>query len=334
MEVKIMNVAIVGCGLIGFKRAQNLRNATLVACADVNLGRAKLLSDKFGHVPYFDSMDEILDKVEIDILIICTPHNLLPGLIKKGIEKGKHILVEKPAGRFCVELEGLSELADHNHCKVRVGFNHRYHRAFRKSLELVKEGLIGKIMFIRGRYGHGGRVGYEKEWRAIPDISGGGELIDQGSHLIDLSRMFLGNFTDISGHADTYFWDMPVDDNAFLNLRTAEGQTAFLQVSCTEWKNMFSFEIYGLTGKLEIQGLGGSYGTEKLTFYKMSEEMGPPETTSWEYPMADDSWSVEFQSFLDDINQNKISTPGIIDAMENLKIINTIYKMSGYDYNA
>ena len=334
MELKIMNVAIVGCGLIGFKRAQNIKNATLVACVDVNLSKAKLLSDKFGQVPYFDSMDEMLDTVETDIIIICTPHNLLPDLIKIGLEKGKHILVEKPAGRFSSELDGFNELAERHHCKVRVGFNHRYHRAFRKALALFNEDAIGKIMFIRGRYGHGGRVGYEKEWRAIPDISGGGELIDQGSHLIDLSRMFLGNFTDVSGHAATYFWDMPVDDNAFLNLRTSEGQTAFLQVSCTEWKNMFSFEIYGLRGKLEIQGLGGSYGTEKLTFYKMSAEMGPPETTSWEYPMADDSWSFEFQSFLDDINQNKTSTPGITDAVENLKIINTIYKLSRYDYNS
>lgn len=333
MELKIMKVAIVGCGLIGFKRAQNLKNAFFVACADVDINRAKLLSDKFGQVPYFDSMEVMLSEVETDIIIICTPHNLLPGLIKKGIEKGKHILVEKPAGRFSSELEGVSELAEQYHCKVRVGFNHRYHRTFRKALSLVKDDAIGKIMFIRGRYGHGGRLGYEKEWRALPDISGGGELIDQGSHLIDLSRMFLGNFTDVSGHAATYFWHMSVDDNAFLNLRTAEGQTAFLQVSCTEWKNLFSFEIYGRTGKLDIQGLGGSYGTEKLTYYKMSAEMGPPETTSWEYPMADDSWHMEFQSFLDDINQNRTTAPSIVDAIENLKIINTIYKLSGYDYN-
>lgn len=328
-----MKVAIVGCGLIGLKRAQNLNQAELVACVDVNSHRAQALAAKFGNIPCFDSLDEMLSKVPTDIIIIATPHNQLPGLIVRSLEAGKHILVEKPAARFAEELEGLDQMAMRKNCKVRIGFNHRCHRAFRKAKSIVEEGSIGKLMFIRARYGHGGRVGYEKEWRAIPEISGGGELIDQGSHLIDLSRMFLGDFTSISGHADTYFWDMPVDDNAFMDLQTEIGQTAFLQVSCTEWKNMFSFEIYGKTGKLEINGLGGSYGTERLSFYKMSAEMGPPETFIWEYPMQDDSWSFEFAEFMADIQQNRIVTPGIRDAIENLKIINKIYKNSGYDYN-
>ena len=139
-------------------------------------------------------------------------------------------------------------------------------------------------MFLRGRYGHGGRVGYDREWRADPAHSGGGELIDQGVHLIDLSRWFLGPFADVDGAAHTYFWDMPVDDNAFLRLTTPGGQVAFLHVSCTEWKNLFSFEIYGRDGKLHIEGLGGSYGVERLAHYQMLPEMGPPDTTIHEYP--------------------------------------------------
>ena len=145
--------------------------------------------------------------------------------------------------------------------------------------------------------------------------------------------MFLGNFTKVEGFAKNYFWNMPVDDNAFLTLTTEKGQTAFLQASCTEWKNLFSFEIYGKYGKLDINGLGGSYGVEKLAYYKMSPEMGPPETTIWEYPMADDSWEFEFSEFLNDIETNNPSRPGLQDAIENLKIINKIYKNSGYDYN-
>ena len=108
-------------------------------------------------------------------------------------------------------------------------------------------------MFIRGRYGHGGRVGYDKEWRADPLRSGGGELIDQGVHLIDLSRWFLGDFVSVTGFAHTYFWQMPVDDNAFLILHTRQQQTAFLHVSSTEWKNLFSLEIYGRTAKLQLR---------------------------------------------------------------------------------
>ena len=105
-------------------------------------------------------------------------------------------------------------------------------------------------MFVRGRYGHGGRLGMEKEWRGDPAVSGGGEMLDQGVHLIDLARWFLGDFTDVSGHVATYFWDWPVEDNGFALLRTAAGQVAWLHASCTEWKNLFSFEIYGRDGKL------------------------------------------------------------------------------------
>ena len=135
----------------------------------------------------------------------------------------------------------------------------------------------------------------------IQQKSGGGELIDQGVHLIDLAGWFLGSFTSIQGVATTYFWDMPVDDNAFMTLRTTVGQTAFLHVSCTEWKNLFSFEIYGRVGKFAIDGLGGSYGVERIAFYRMLPEMGPPETTILEYPGGDRSWALEFAEFLDDI---------------------------------
>ena len=177
-------------------------------------------------------------------------------------------------------------------------------------------------MFIRARYGHGGRIGYDKEWRADPAISGGGELIDQGVHLIDLARWFLGDFSEVSGFATTYFWQMPVDDNGFLLLKTPKKQVAFLHASCTEWKNLFSMEIYGKTGKLVIEGLGGSYGVERLHLYKMLPEMGPPETTVWEYPMADNSWQIEFSEFLTDIQQKRPSNPGILTLTRRLKSSN------------
>jgi predicted dehydrogenase len=183
-------------------------------------------------------------------------------------------------------------------------------------------------MFIRGRYGHGGRIGYDKEWRATPAISGGGELIDQGVHLIDLARWYLGDLTHVTGTAHTYYWEMPVDDNAFLLLTTAKQQTAFLHVSCTEWKNLFSLEIYGKKGKLAIDGLGGSYGVERLTFYKMLPQMGPPETIIWEYPMADNSWEIEFAEFLNDIKNNRQPMANLYDALAALRIVEQIYKVS------
>ena len=164
---------------------------------------------------------------------------------------------------------------------------------------------------------------------ANKELSGGGELIDQGPHIIDLSRYFLGDFADVDGFAHTYFWDMPVDDNAFLLLKTADRRVAFLHASCTEWKNTFSLEIYGRVGKIDISGLGGSYGTERITFYRMLPEMGPPETTTWEYPMADNSWNSEFDEFLEDIRLDRAPRAGLGDALAALRIIERIYEISG-----
>jgi predicted dehydrogenase len=184
-------------------------------------------------------------------------------------------------------------------------------------------------MYIRGRYGHGGRVGYEKEWRAQPAVSGGGELVDQGVHLIDLARWFLGDFEKVQGFTHTYFWDMPVEDNAFLLLQTAARQVALLHASWTEWKNLFSFEIFGRHGKLEITGLGGSYGTERLAYYRMSPEMGPPETTMWEYPMGDASWELEYAEFVEDIRLGRPPAASLEDARAALAIVERIYEGTG-----
>jgi predicted dehydrogenase len=246
-----------------------------------------------------------------------------------AVETGKHVLVEKPAARSVVEIDRVIEATARSRRLVRVGFNHRYHPALLKARELFDSGALGPLMFVRGRYGHGGRIGYEKEWRADPAVAGGGELIDQGVHLIDLSRWFLGDFVTVHGFAHTYFWPMPVDDNAFMTLRTPSEQTAFLHVSCTEWKNLFSLEIYGRDAKLHVEGLGGSYGVERLTFYRMLPEMGPPETTSWEYPSGDRSWDLEFGEFLEDIRHGRTPSPGLADARAALNVVEQVYRQSG-----
>lgn len=324
-----MNVGIVGCGLIGHKRAKNLGTAKLVACADLNLERAQVLAKANPGCEALALWQDLVNRPDIHIVVIAVTHADLAEISTAAVKAGKHVLVEKPAARRAAELMGLNEIAEEKKLCVRVGFNHRYHRAFRQAMKLVKEGALGDLMFIRARYGHGGRIGYDKEWRAVPELSGGGELIDQGVHLIDLARWFLGDFSDVQGFAHTYYWDMPVDDNGFLLLRTAKKQTAFLHASCTEWKNTFSFEIYGRVGKLDITGLGGSYGVERLAFYKMLPEMGPPETTIWEYPMADDSWTVEWADFMQDIEAGQQSSPGVNDAIEALKVVEKVYVISG-----
>jgi predicted dehydrogenase len=326
-------IGIIGCGMIGQKRCKSLGEGRLIACADVNENRAKALAGSSGAQAFAD-WRQLLSLPEVEIVVISTLHDSLAEITLAAAEAGKHVLVEKPAARYPEELVPVMSAADRYGVKVRVGFNHRYHRTFRKARALFDQGILGDLMFIRARYGHGGRIGYDREWRANPKLSGGGELIDQGPHLIDLSRWFLGDFTEIQGFAHTCYWDMPVDDNGFMLLKTASKQVAWLHVSCTEWKNIFSMEIYGKNAKLEISGLGGSYGVERITLYKMLPEMGPPETTSWEYPMGDESWAVEMAEFYDDIRLNREPAAGLGDAYEVLNIIKNIYKDSGYDHCA
>jgi predicted dehydrogenase len=325
-----LGVAIVGCGLIGRKRAAALPGGRLVACADLSFDRAEALARAVGSVQALPRWQDAIARPDVDVVIVATTNDALASVSQAALDAGKHVLVEKPAARNVAEIEPLIEIARAKGLRVRVGFNHRYHPALQKAREIVDTGVLGELMFIRGRYGHGGRVGYDREWRADPALSGGGELIDQGVHLIDLSRWFLGPFTSVDGFAATYFWNMPVDDNAFLTLRTGSGQCAFLHVSCSEWKNLFSLEIYGRNGKLAIDGLGGSYGLERITWYKMLPEMGPPDTSAWEFPRGDQSWSLEFREFARDIHEGRDPEPGLEDAKAVLDTVERIYRRSGY----
>lgn len=326
-----MRVGIVGCGLIGQKRAKHLSGASLVAVTDVDHERARVLAAQYEGVVVEPSWEYLVARDDLDIVIVATTHAVLAEITLAGVKSGKHVLVEKPAARNVDEIAPVVAAADEQGVLVRVGFNHRYHPAFIKARELIAQSDFGELMFVRGRYGHGGRIGYEKEWRADPVLSGGGELLDQGMHLIDLSRMFLGDFITVSGFASTMFWDMQVDDNAFMTLRTSANQVAHLHVTWTEWKNMFSFEVYGRSAKLQIEGLGGSYGTERLYHYQMLPEMGPPDTTIYEYPRGDQSWGVEFAEFIDDIRNNRRPAASIHDAHAALQIVRTVYQQSGFD---
>ena len=319
-------VAIVGCGLIGQKRAKALGGAPLVACADLSRERAEALARTVPGVTACDDWQSAVERADVGIVIVATTNEVLAPIAAHALGAGKHVLVEKPAARSVAEIDTVIAAAGQSRRFCRVGFNHRYHPALQKAREIFESGILGEMMFVRGRYGHGGRVGYDREWRADPARSGGGELVDQGVHLIDLARWFLGDFTSVQGFAPTYYWDMPVDDNAFMLLRTAGDRAAFLHVSCTEWKNLFSLEIYGKQGKLQVDGLGGSYGVERLTFYRMLPEMGPPDTTSWEYPRGDASWSLEFAEFLEDIRLGRQPSAGLGEARAALAVVEEIYR--------
>lgn len=328
-----LKFAVIGCGLIGRKRINALAKmpeASVRFACDLDAVRAAEAAQLVPGCATSTDYRNVVKDSQVDVVVVATLNGSLAPIALAAVEAGKHVLVEKPGALNAAQLRKIQEVAERTRALVRIGYNHRFHPALQKARELVDSGELGPLMFLRARYGHGGRKGYDREWRADPAKSGGGELIDQGVHLIDLAGWFLGDLPHVEGHAATLYWDMRVDDNAFLSLRTAKGQTAWLHASCTEWKNLFSLEIYGRTAKLAIDGLGGSYGVERLAFYRMLPEMGPPETTIWEYPRGDDSWALELQTFITDIRMQRAPEPGLVEGIRTLEIVEQIYGRSGY----
>ena len=323
--------AQIGCGAVGRKRVIALgSNPQLLYTCDLDLARATDLAKLAPGCLATTDAATVFSDPRVDAVVVSTRNVALAPLALAAISAGKHVLLEKPGALNATQLRILRTTAAKNGVRVRLGYNHRFHPALQKARALVDSGALGPLMFLRARYGHGGRVGYDREWRADPALSGGGELIDQGVHLIDLAGWFLGAFPTVAGHATTSYWDMPVDDNAFVSLRTAAGQTAWLHASCTEWKNLFSLELYGRDAKVAIDGLGGSYGAERLTLYKMPPAMGPPETTVFEFPGGDESWALEMREFTNDIRLRRAPSPGLDAGIHTLEIVEEIYRQSGY----
>ena len=331
----IFNIGIIGCGLIGKKRADNLgKRGRLIACADINIKNAQLVSNKDKKIQVFKDWKKLLKIKELDIVIIATVHNQMSRILLEAIKMGKHVFIEKPASISLIMLRSIIEKNKVLKRKIRVGYNHRFLSAIIKSKELLEKNTLGNLMFIKASYGHGGRSGYDKEWRMNPKISGGGELIDQGSHLIDLSEFFFGKIVKTEGTLRDFFWKKKVDDNAFLTLKFKNNLISFLHVSCTEWKNNFLFEIYGTKGKLRIEGKGGSYGKEILKLYKMNRKNTYPKIFSWKFSKKDHSWSRELNEFYKDIQFNRNSNPGLQQALSVLRTIKKIYKINKYDYSS
>ena len=255
-------------------------------------------------------------------------------ILLEAIKKGKHVFIEKPASINLTQLKSIIKENKNLKRKIRVGYNHRFLSAIIKCKELLDKNILGNLMFIKASYGHGGRSNYDKEWRMNPKISGGGELIDQGSHLIDLSEFFFGKIIKAEGTLRDYFWKKKVDDNAFLTLKFKNNLISFLHVSCTEWKNNFLFEIYGSKGKLRIEGKGGSYGKEILKLYKINRKNTYPKIFSWKFSQKDHSWSKELNEFYRDIQYNRNPNPGLQQALSVLRVIKEVYKINKYDYSS
>jgi predicted dehydrogenase len=296
-----LNFAVIGCGLIGKRRAAQIakdRDAKLIFVVDTDQKNGEALQE-LHHCRYIPEWSDIIASSEIDGVIISTPNHLLAPIAIQALTCGKHVLIEKPLGRNAIEAQAILSAGRQSprFLAIKTGFNHRFHPGISKAKELIDAGQIGDLLSIRARYGHGARPGMENEWRSSKTLCGGGELLDQGVHIIDLIRWFGGDFAHLYGMVETKFWNIEVEDNAYVVAKTEKGVNAIFHVSWTNWKNIFSFELFGTKGYININGLGGSYGTETLELGVRKPEGGKPEVSTIEFPGEDISWEMEWHEF-------------------------------------
>jgi predicted dehydrogenase len=324
----VIGAAIVGCGLVGGKRARALVDlgAPVVALYDTDQTRSEKLAAELGNrAVVVSSSSAAFAAGGVELAVVGVTHDALVPLGVEALEAGCHVLVEKPGARSRDELATLGDAAHWSGRIVRIGFNHRFHPAVQAAKALVESREYGKVLYLRARYGHGGRADYAREWRADRSVSGGGELLDQGSHLVDLARFLIGDVTLAFAELPTVFWPMPVEDNAFLALRGHDGGFAWLHASWTEWKNLFSMEVTLERARLDVEGLGGSYGMERLTGHAMRPEMGPPDTTTQEWPAPDESWRLEVEDFIAQLGGSNPVGAGLEDAAAVLQVVDEAY---------
>jgi len=323
-----LRIGIIGTGLQGRRRAEALRqfdDAQLIAVSSNLPAQARRLAEDM-KCELMDDWDKLVIRQDIDVIIVCTPPDCHLPMCNAALENGKHVLCEKPLARNPEEAEQITKLAQKKGLKLKCGFNHRHHPAIKQAREWFDQGLIGEPLFIRTEYGIGGRPGYEKDWRANVEIGGGGQLMDQGMHVIDLSRWFLGDFTEVTGFLQTGYWDIaPLEDNAFCLLRTKTGQVASIHVSWTQWKNLFRFELYGKDGYIMVEGLGGSYGVEKAILGKRAF-FEPFKEEVIEFRGRDNSWEEEWREVRSAVREKRQPMGNGQGGVEAVRIAYLVYE--------
>lgn len=327
----MIGVAIIGAGNIGKLRAQIIhrsRDSRVVAVADLDPTRATTLATQIGVRGTSDWRTVVRDP-QVDAVIVCTPTKFHKDAATEALSAGKHVLCEKPLARSVWEAEGIVETAEAHRRLLKTGFNYRYMDNVRKAKELIQSDALGPLYFLRCHYGHGGRPGYEKEWCTDRDISGGGVLLEQGIHILDLVRHLLGEPARVMASTSRFFWNFPdVEDNCFLEIQTTEGQTAQIHVSWTQWINILSLEIFGRDGYLSLSGRDGHYGPQRLLWGKRQTNHGRPTEEVFEFPLENASWENEWLEFIDAIKSGKQPMGNAPDSLRALQLVEAAYESS------
>lgn len=328
MKSKSLNIGLIGAGNIGAKRVRavlDLGTDTILAVYDVNAEKAKLLAEICG-AKICKNVNEIFNNPNIDCVIIATTTDASLNLTLQALQHKKHVLVEKPLGSNTKDALKVSLSSKKHKRIVKVGFNHRFHPAVAKAFELFKQSKIGKVMYIRAVYGHGARPGYDTEWRMQKKFSPGGELFDQGVHIIDMAFWFLGKFASAFAVNKNFYWKKSeLEDNSFSQLESAGGSSVSFHVSLTQWKNRFNFEVYGTKGYLLVNGLGKSYGTETLTWGTDVGQGRVPTEQIFEFTGEDISWKEEWKEFRQAVLTHKQPMSSASDNVEVCRALEALY---------
>lgn len=322
-----MRVAIIGAGLQGKRRAPVVKDwpgAELIIITSASDGSAKTLAAKMECAAGLGWKD-IVTRSDIDVVLVCTPPDLHAAISIAAMKSGKHVLCEKPLTRTVAEAEEMLAVAQSTGVTLKCGFNHRHHPAVWKAKQLIDQGDLGNLLLGRCVYGICGRPGYESEWRADPSIVAGGQFMEQGIHAVDLFRWFFGDFQEATGFMTTSFFNIsPLEDNGFALLRAKSGAIVSIHSSLTQWKNLFTFEIYGTDGYIRVEGLGGGYGNEKLIFGKRDFN-APFSEQITEFRGDDRSWLEEWKEFVSAIQEKREPIGSAKDGLEALKLVYAVY---------
>ena len=330
-----MRDTTIHCGIFGYGKMGRIRAA---AIQESGLGQVSKVYDVQPladcHYPQVTKESGILDDPEIEAVFICTPNYRIPELCKAAMRAGKHVFAEKPPAFNAAQLEEVIAVERDTGKKLMYGFNHRHHGSIQKMKEIVDRGDMGRILWMRGRYGKEVDEDYFKGWRADPEKAGGGILLDQGIHMLDLFLYFAGPFDEVHALVSNLFWQTPgLEDNVFAIMRNSEtGVCASLHSTMTQWRYLFSLEVFLQKGALILNGLkttSGAYGEEELAikYNRVHPERGEFESEEKIIFKRDESWLEETKAFFFMIySKNKSSTPGSREAAEVMRQIDRIYK--------
>jgi len=330
----MLNIAIIGMGKMGRIRKQTIdAHSGCKVCAICDFNEA--VAQEFPEIPFDKDWQAILDR-RPDAVMVCTYNNAIPEVVCAALERGIHTFSEKPPGRCVEDVRRMMQAEENAKNRVlKFGFNHRFHYGVMEAKAIVDSGRYGRLLWARGIYGKAGGMTFENSWRSDKDLAGGGILLDQGIHMVDLLRYFMGDFAEVQSYVQNCYWKgTPLEDNVFALLKTNYGRVAMLHSSATHWKHKFSLDLFMEDGYICINGILSStrsYGDESITFARKQFEdqataMGKPREEII-YFDRDDSWKFELDEFYQCIQgKNSVSVGTSLDALRVMELLEMIYE--------